>query len=127
MCDSDCRNGLYPIVVNTTPHMVAVMRTNGRVTFASDAKKTIRCEQAIEPTTPLLACDVARAGAYVLAETPEWVKEVDAIIVSTIVAGCAAQLRELNPKLRILVPDSGPSAVRDDKGRIMHVVRFLEY
>ncbi len=126
-CECDCRDTKAPVVVNTTPHEVVVMGKSGLVRFPPDPTKAIRCEMSMVQGASFMDCDVKRAGSYYLAESPDWAKDVDAIIVSTIVAGAAVQLRGLNPKLRILVPDSGPSAVRDEKGRILHVVRFLEY
>ena len=50
--------------------------------------------------------------------------EGETVIVSTIVA---PRLKEARPDLTVLVPDTGPTCVRDENGRIIAVRRFICY
>ncbi len=118
-------------MINTTPHAVAVMGAGGKiVSYPSDRSSLIRAEMVdVKVAAAVDGCTVVRAGPYAVTSVPESVRKADAVIVSTIVATCARQIRELVGRpIRVLVPDSSPGmSQRDAKGQILYVERFLEY
>lgn len=121
-------------IINATPHKVTAMTSNGElVHFEKSEVPSIRCNQVYGSWGETLeGCPVVMAGAYTVdlsTVDTEIYGMADVIIVSTIVAADAGRIREHleAPWIRILVPDSGPTAKRDEKGQIEHVVKFLEY
>lgn len=119
--------------INATPHEVTVKALDGDlVHFAKSDVPPIRCIQMYgAKRRPVEGCPSIEAGVYTvdLDTIGKEFMEAETIIVSTIVAASSARIRlHLNkPHLRIIVPDSGPSAKRNDKGQIEHVMQFLEY
>lgn len=121
-------------MINATPHDVTVMAADGDlVHFAKSNVPPIRCTQMYGATNPSMeGCLVMQAGVYTVdldTIDVEKYKDAETIIVSTIVAADAARIRYhlRKPELRIIVPDSGPSAKRTEKGQIEYVIQFLEY
>lgn len=119
-------------VVNTCNHVIRAKRADGTiVTFPSTDECIVRCKQVdAGKADPFEGVPVINAGGYELdpAAPFDKMKNAKVLLVSTIVAGFAGQIREqTTPGVRILVPDSGPSAVRDENGIIKCVTGFLAY
>ncbi len=140
-------------VINTTPHAVESVIGEFKVgepfvkaRFESDAGFDIRLKTvAGVPKKPLGGTPVFGRPIYGLDTIGAGFEngEIDFnkvdLIVSTLVAAHANDLRERlkAPELRVLVPDSGPSAIRytaedeaaglGKKGQISAVLSFFEY
>ncbi len=120
------------VVVNTTPHAVMVQVSGGTeiITIPSNPEAQLRCEMDCKlRTEDVLGCKTVAAGRYVLKTFPEILKTADVVVVSTIIAAAADEIRAfVGRDVRVVVPDSGPrSVVRDTKGGIAYVSQFLEY
>lgn len=117
--------------MNATPHTVHAKTSNGVVIeYPPSPCGPIRCNQTLGSTQESLDdCPVVKAGIYTIdTASISPYKDAKILIVSTIVANAAEDIRKnLGTDIRILVPDSGPSAKRDEKGQIEYVTRFLEY
>ena len=120
--------------INTTPHVIRIKTINGDILEYPPISNLyqLRCNQTIGTEQANLDnCIVVKSGTYVIDNTSltaDIYKTADTLIVSTIVANSADDIRKyLNRPLRILVPDLGPTAKRNAIGQIDYVERFIAY
>lgn len=106
---------------NITPHDITV--TTGEVDIVYPASGLVaRVEMVSKPGPPLEDGCPTIMVSYGQAEMPEGITDDDLVIVSTMFAD--AYRRQHGNKQELLVPDSGPSAVRKD-GRIIAVKALI--
>lgn len=120
------------IIINTTQHIVRAKNIKGEIIEFQSIATPLRCIQILgEERPPIIDCPVVKSGSYSLdisSTDPDLYKDATVLIVSTIVANAASTIRDhLKKEIRILVPDSGPTAQRDEKGLVHHVLKFIEY
>lgn len=116
--------------INTTPHKIRIMNLDGQIVEIEPGPQ-IRCTHEVKEI--LLKFHNMRMvlnGKYSLDEDSikPIHKNAKALIVSTIVAQHADELRKICGKyVQIIVPDSGPTAVRDIHGKINYITQLISY
>lgn len=109
---------MAPVVVNHTPHPIVYQRPDGTRTTMPASRTTPRVSTVERPDDPVgeFACVTQQAGDVegLPAAAPGVFR-----IVSRMVFDAAPERCDL------ICPDTGAGAVRDDKGRILAVTRFV--
>lgn len=107
-------------ILNLTPHTVSVLHNNGEVvTFP------VHGEAPRVSYDDHMACNIGdfsvsvRCGIEAVEGLPDEEEGVF-FIVSSMVREACPQRRDL------LTPDSGPDAVRNGKGHVLYVLRFIQ-
>jgi len=121
-----------PNIINTTPHTIHIKKSNSDeiIEYKPSGLPPIRCYQEVSDIRDSIDdCIVIKSSPYILDRTTlVHYLDADVLIVSTIVANAANDIKRILPKnLRVLVPDSGPTAKRNENGQVDYVIRFIEY
>lgn len=111
-------------VVNLTPHSVNVILTSGEEIEIPPSGIVARVKQVERPAGLLGKIPLVSVHYNSVEGLPN-PKEVDYIVVSTLVAQALSNSPQWWGK--VLVPNTGPSAVRDEKGNIKAVRSFILY
>lgn len=115
-------------IMNTSPHDMHAFNSMGQLVVYEKGPGMVKCNQAVGPSREELdgGVPVVTAGEYTLVlEDLEPYKGAKTLLCSTILATHYKLIQAAIPGVRILVPDSGPSAKRE--GTTIIVTRFLEY
>jgi hypothetical protein len=109
---------------NLTPHAISVEFPAGvRFTMPSDG--VLRVEQHTEEAEPLDGMPTVTVRMGELAGIPAEVQPGDHLIVSVV---AAPALKIVHGDLyKVLTPDTGPTCVRDDQGRIEAVRQLIRW
>ena len=111
------------MIVNLTPHAVSVLLPNGDVNTYPASGLQARASISSLPLNSLADGSPVSERVDGAPVWPELPPDTTAVIVSTIVADRLA-LCPVPGNIPVLVPDSGPDAVREN-GQIKHVRRFF--
>ena len=108
---------------NLTPHDIVYYAPNGTARNIPPsghvARLAVSSEPAGEHSTLRLPCVYSVYGA--LSGAPADLDYLDAVIVSSLVAD---EFARLYPGVTVLVPDTGPTAMRNEAGQIVGVTQF---
>lgn len=112
-----------PKVVNLTPHEICVADEAGNVIRRYPPSGIVaRCAVSAEPVGEVDGVPVVRSSFGEVQGLPEVGDyRVVVYLVSSMVAQAAAN------RLNVVAPDTGPTAVRDEQGRIVAVRRFQKF
>ncbi len=107
-------------VINLTPHVVVVETENGRHEFPPSGV-VARVSTTQDQIGEINKVPVVKTVFGDVAGIPEE-KEGTVYIVSSLVAQAVAGTRS-----DVVAPDTGPTAIRDEAGRIVAVRRFQQW
>lgn len=121
-------------IMNTSPHDMHVFKMHARheasdILVFEKGPVMVRCNQDYGEDQPSLkSARVRKAGAYTInRDDLKHYKGAKVLLCSTILANFHKEIKEeLGQNVRVIVPDSGPTAQRNPNGSII-VRQFLEY
>jgi hypothetical protein len=117
-------------IMNTSPHDMHVISKDGKDLLVYErGPKIVRCEQAEgKQMEELDGCIVQKVTPYTLnANDLDDYKGAKVLLCSTLLANHYKEIKQvLGQDVRILVPDSGITAIRNPDNTL-HVKRFFEY
>ena len=111
------------MLINLTPHSVTIRKPDDTVITIPPSGSIARVESFEEPRPDTEGIPTIRRmwGGINLGTT---IEEGNIYIVSTLVLDAVQD--ETDPLAKVLVaPDTGQTAVRDDRGQIVEVKRFI--
>ncbi len=113
-------------IVNLTPHPINIAVKDGRTIEIPPSGKSLRLLEVDEPTDPVLIgndeVEVVKRSFSLPENFPE-LDDPDVIAIVSLPVLMALRNRPI--AARIVAPDTGSGAVRDEKGNIIAVKRFV--
>ena len=107
---------------NLTPHTMHY--DDGIVARVYPSDGTLRLSEVDEPAEPIAELVTVRKRYGAVLGLPEGISAGDVLLVSTLVGD--AWPASLRPNgVTVLVPDTGATCKRDERGRIVSVARFI--
>jgi len=107
-------------LINLTPHQVVVRLADGGDVIFSPSGRVARCAVSQETVGEANGIPIVRSVFGAVEGLPE-AQDGTIYIVSSLVAQAVAGRED------VVAPDTGPTAVRDEGGRIVAVTRFQKF
>lgn len=106
-------------MINLTPHVIAVRTASGDVNFEPSGQVT-RVSVSQEVVGEVEGIQIVRSTFGAVENMPE-PQDGTVYIVSSMVA------QALSFRADVVAPDTGPTAIRDEAGRIVAVTHFQRF
>lgn len=116
----------YAQYINLTPHTINTQVTfqDGTIEYRAfpPSGNVARCKPGYEEVGVFGGIPLVRSTFGPVEGLPEWEPEAGQIyIVSTVVA------QQCPDRADVVSPDTGPTAIRNDKGQVTAVIRFQSF
>lgn len=106
-------------IINLTPHKIAIRTQNGDMVLEPSGQ-VARVTTTYEDAGTIAGIPAVRRALGTVEGLPEPQANVVYLVSSMVLEAAAAAGRQ-----DVVAPDTGPTAIRDEQGRIVAVTRFV--